>query len=421
MSDNAKKMGFGSIYLLGINGIIGSGIFLLPNQIYKTAGNQGYLVIFVAALATLLITLCYADMASRTTGDGAAWLYSYNAFGRFPGFEVGLFSWIQGIITISAEVAALLNIMMTLVPAIKNPSVYKITGIVIIICLAGICLLGSGVTSISDNLSSAIKIVILVGFIGLAVWQISKGTAHFATDAIKFQPSSAFNTAFYMYSGFSFLPIAAANMQNPEKNLPKALVSVIVTVGIIYSLVQFAVTRLLGPAIANAKSPLATAFSQVFGQTGFIVIIIGMGISILGVAFSVTFSTPYIAYSLASKHKLLPSFLGKDDKRQVPWLAIIVTAVLSCLLFLSGDYIFLVSCVVLISLIQYIPTALSVMHFQKTKSPGWNVPGGKVIPIIVVLLCVYLATGVSFKVWLLIIVMLVIGTAFYLLDDHKKS
>ncbi|GAY73684.1 APC family permease [Lentilactobacillus kosonis] len=308
MSDNAKKMGFGSIYLLGINGIIGSGIFLLPNQIYKTAGNQGYLVIFVAALATLLITLCYADMASRTTGDGAAWLYSYNAFGRFPGFEVGLFSWIQGIITISAEVAALLNIMMTLVPAIKNPSVYKITGIVIIICLAGICLLGSGVTSISDNLSSAIKIVILVGFIGLAVWQISKGTAHFATDAIKFQPSSAFNTAFYMYSGFSFLPIAAANMQNPEKNLPKALVSVIVTVGIIYSLVQFAVTRLLGPAIANAKSPLATAFSQVFGQTGFIVIIIGMGISILGVAFSVTFSTPYIAYSLASKHKLLPSF-----------------------------------------------------------------------------------------------------------------
>ncbi|GAY73683.1 APC family permease [Lentilactobacillus kosonis] len=113
--------------------------------------------------------------------------------------------------------------------------------------------------------------------------------------------------------------------------------------------------------------------------------------------------------------------MGKDDKRQVPWLAIIVTAVLSCLLFLSGDYIFLVSCVVLISLIQYIPTALSVMHFQKTKSPGWNVPGGKVIPIIVVLLCVYLATGVSFKVWLLIIVMLVIGTAFYLLDDHKKS
>ncbi|GAB5052098.1 hypothetical protein PESHB4_07350 [Pediococcus ethanolidurans] len=37
-----QKMGFWSIVLLGINGIIGSGIFLLPNQAMKLMGTGKY-------------------------------------------------------------------------------------------------------------------------------------------------------------------------------------------------------------------------------------------------------------------------------------------------------------------------------------------------------------------------------------------
>lgn len=42
-------------------------------------------VLLCAALTVSLIALCYADLSSRFTGSGAAWLYSYNAFGRFTG------------------------------------------------------------------------------------------------------------------------------------------------------------------------------------------------------------------------------------------------------------------------------------------------------------------------------------------------
>ena len=41
-----NKMGFISIILFGINAIIGSGIFLLPNQVYEIAGNAS-LFIFI--------------------------------------------------------------------------------------------------------------------------------------------------------------------------------------------------------------------------------------------------------------------------------------------------------------------------------------------------------------------------------------
>ena len=47
-------------------------------------------VLLSAALTVGLIALCYADLASRFTGSGSAWLYSYNAFGRFAGYELGV-------------------------------------------------------------------------------------------------------------------------------------------------------------------------------------------------------------------------------------------------------------------------------------------------------------------------------------------
>lgn len=80
-----RKLSFMSIYFLGINGVIGSGAFLLPQEIYKDMNLAGVLVMLFAAVTVSLIALCYADLASRFSNSGAAWIYSYNAFGRFWG------------------------------------------------------------------------------------------------------------------------------------------------------------------------------------------------------------------------------------------------------------------------------------------------------------------------------------------------
>ena len=104
---NPKKLSFISIYFLGINGVIGSGAFLLPQVIYKDMNLASVLVLLCAAITVSMVALCYADLSSRFTGSGAAWLYSYNAFGRFTGYELGIFTWFLGCCTLSAEVVAL--------------------------------------------------------------------------------------------------------------------------------------------------------------------------------------------------------------------------------------------------------------------------------------------------------------------------
>ena len=91
-TSSAGKMGLLAIILLGINGIIGSGTFLLPQQIYHDAGFAlGLAALLAAGIATLFIVFCYADLAGKVTGNGGAWLYCYTAWGRFTGFQVGIF------------------------------------------------------------------------------------------------------------------------------------------------------------------------------------------------------------------------------------------------------------------------------------------------------------------------------------------
>ena len=65
------KFGFWSIVLLGINGIVGTGIFLLPNKAYSIIGSASLGVLLFDAVIAGCIALCFAEAASLFTRNGA--------------------------------------------------------------------------------------------------------------------------------------------------------------------------------------------------------------------------------------------------------------------------------------------------------------------------------------------------------------
>src|SRR5699024_3783965 len=105
-----------SIYFLRINGVIGSGAFLLAQTIYQDMKLLSVFVTICSALTVSMVALCYADLSSRFTGSGAAWLYSYHAFGRFTGYVLGIYTCFLGCCTYAAVIVALLTILKTLSP-----------------------------------------------------------------------------------------------------------------------------------------------------------------------------------------------------------------------------------------------------------------------------------------------------------------
>nr|WP_282802321.1 APC family permease [Secundilactobacillus kimchicus] len=373
MDKTKAALSFNSVLLLGINGIIGSGIFLLPGTLFKAAGWASLATIGLAGLATLVIAMNYAAMASKIDEDGGAWVYANQAFGPHAGFQIGWFSWFLGVITISTETAAFLTTLSGFWPAAQHRSVY--VGIALLI-LGGITLLnffGPGTMKVIDNLSSTVKVgLILLFIVGGGIYLGLHSGHPVTTGGAGHHPINAFTTAFYMFTGFSFLPIAAKQMKNAEKTLPRALVVVMIVVTLLYMLTQFLTIMLLGSTVMIEKLPVAAAFMHVLGSAGRGLILAGMLVSTLGVAIAVSFDTPVELASLATEKKLLPREFGRQNRFGAPIIALLSTMGLAILLVLSGSYLFLVNLIVLSSFVQYIATALSLLKLQ----PDQTLPRG---------------------------------------------
>ena len=419
-----KKISPFSAFLLGVDGMVGSAIFLLPGSLYSKAGNSLIGILLVSGVSALLLALCYAALSSETKQNGAAWLYAYKEFGRFVGFEVGFFTWFQGVITITTEIAAFLTSLKLFIPQLSDKLVYDIAGIAIVLVIAIIGLMGDRVSSIADNIATFLKIGVLLIFVLAGIWFIHRinfvSNAHYSFHSV----NNAFSNAFYMFTGFAFLPVAAAQMRNPRKNLPRELLAVIISVTLLYIATVVVAIGTVGPSIAHSSLPLAIAFAKHFGNLGKIIITVGTVGSVLGVAISLSYSTPYVASSLANEHQLLPQFFGKKSKSGAPYVAIIITAGLCALLILSGGYLFLVPCTIIISLVQYFSTSLVMFvkqwrrqrHQEQLPQGAFNLRGGILVPVLSLLVCVYILVNLKLKVILFGVIALICGIALYFID-----
>ncbi len=429
----AGKMGLGAIILLGINGIIGSGAFLMPQQIYKDAGFVlGLATLLVSGIATLFIVFTYADLAGKVPGSGGGWLYCYTAWGRFTGFQVGIFVWFAGLATIATETAALIRVFRNMVPALKHGPTAWIVGTVVIAILAVINMFGPALTKLVDNVSSGAKIatavfVIIAGAFAMKIanfkplYPSSVDNFSSGSDAVM----SAYGVTFYLFAGFSFLTIAGSRMKNQQKNLPKALLIVIAAVTAIYILIQTVTVGILGSKIADSSIPVAEAMRHSMGEWAYYIVIAGTAVSIFGVAFACSFEVPVLAASLANGHKLLPPWMGKKNKYGSPVVAIVITAVLASALLSTGDYVFLATLVVCASAIQYVPTILAVIKLQKVPSAkGAFQLKGAVRWIMVVLALAatsYLFLSFTWKVVLISLAIFGVGVLIYISDGKRRK
>lgn len=426
-------MGLLAIILLGINGIIGSGAFLLPSEIYNDAGFLlGLATLFAGGLATLFIVFSYADLAGKIPGDGGAWLYCYNAWGRFAGFQVGIFVWFAGLATISTEIAALIRIFKNQIPALGNSWVANGVGAAVIALLAFVNWFGPKLVQLVDNISSGVKIATAVFFIGGAAFamKLSNFKPLLPTDVTSLDSGfsaigSAYSVAFYLFAGFSFLTIAGSKMKNSQKNLPKALVTVIISVTILYMLIQAVTVGILGSGTGKSSVPVAEAAKHALGEWAYYIVIAGTAVAVFGVAFACSFEVPVLAASLATEHKLLPPIFGKRNKHGSPSIAILVTAGLAMLMLFTGDYVFLAKLVVGASAIQYVPTILAVLKLRNTPSaPGaFQLKGAHrwIVTVIALVASSYLFLSYNGRTLTIIMLVFLAGAIIFFVDEKRQG
>ena len=376
--------------------------------------------------------MCFADLASRFTGPDAAWISSAKAFGKFTGYEVGIFIWFLGTCTIAAESVAFFITLGGFFPVFRNSTVAMWSAIALIVLFGIINLFGDTLVTWVNTTSSTAKIAIIVLFIIVGAFFLHKQNftpviPAAATSAGGFfhHFGEAFADVFYMYTGFNFIPIMASKMNRPEKNVPRVLIAVMITCTVLYSLMALFAIGIVGPSIVNYDLPVAIAFKEAVGEWGYIVIALGMLISIFGVGFSISFSSPLNLASLAARrHRFLPSGLTKTNKYGCPWAAVAVTIIVACFLA-TQSYDNLVNMLVFASFVQYVPSIISVICFKHTgKCPGngFKLPGGYTFPILALIVSAYMMFQFTLETFAIgVCVAVIAGIVYYINKPSKRT
>lgn len=383
------KFGFWSIVLLGINGIVGTGIFLLPNKAYSIIGSASLGVLLFDAVIAGCIALCFAEAASLFTRNGGPYLYAKHALGDFWAFEVGVLKWIVTVIAWAAMAVGFATALGAALPALSGDFAKDVISFILIVGLTIVNIFGVNVSKFVNNLITISKLVPLALFIAIGIFFINGAnfTPVFPQDVyVDGSFAQAAVLLFFAYTGFEVIAIAAEDMKNPKKNLPRAIIMCMLLVSILYMAILAVSIGVLGTDLANTKAPVQDAFNVIVGPIGMYIVLIGTLISMGGINFAEAYYAPRVATSMA-EDGMLPSALAKRNRYNTPYIAAIVTAIASVLLAWSGSFTTLAAISAVSRFTQYLPTCLAVIIFRRKwadKARSYTIPGGYLIPVIAI-------------------------------------
>ncbi len=407
-----RALGFFDVICLGINGVVGAGIFLLPGQLSGLAGSDALWVFPLCGILCFAIALCFAEMGGMYHKTGGAYLYARDAFGPFVGFLVGWMIWLSSIIG-WASVASGFGLYLEYFLPANNGWLNKSVVTMMIIGLSAINYFGVKPGARTINFFTVGKLMSLFIFIGVGLFFIYKDNSSLLKgnewELMRKEGLTVFSyenfsaaaiMALYAYTGFEFVVVPAGEMRHPKKDIPRVLFFVLMFVTGLYVAIQAVATGTF-PGLAASDKPLADAARYFMGGTGGIIIGIGALLSIGGVNAGIALTSPRSLYVLSADGFLPRIFSKIHQTYHAPYLAIIVNTGLTLALSLTGSFKYLIAASVMVSILQYIPTCLAVIIMRRRNPEAersYRVPGGNCIPIIALMICGWLIYHVEPKV-----------------------
>ena len=402
---------------LAINDVVGSGIYLLPAAAAALLGGASVWAIVLAGLAAALLVLCFAEASSYFDQPGGAYLYTREAFGRFVGFEVGWMTWLSRVAAMASFAEGFVQATTFLWPAAAGHWARAAIVCGLILPLAGINVRGVRAGAHIAVVLVIAKMLPLAFFIAVGVWFVDR--SHLAI--LEAPRGAALGQAalllLFAYGGFENTPAAAGEYRNPRRNVPFALLSMILVVTLLYGAVQVVALGTL-PGLARSSSPLADAAERFAGHPGAWLLTLGTMLSIAGIAGNTMLTGPRYLFALASDG-YGPRLLAQvHPKYRTPAVAIVVQAVIALALAMSGSFVQLASLSVIARVATYIGTAAAVpvLRWRLADRASMRLPLGPAIPIAALLVATALLGSATEASLLAVAAALTVGCVIYVIS-----
>ncbi|HKO93310.1 MAG TPA: APC family permease, partial [Polyangiaceae bacterium] len=286
------------ITCLGLNAIVGSGIFLLPDDLYRELGVYSPLAFVCCALGLLPVAWCYAAAAAQCDRSGGPYVYASEAFGPRVGFAVGWMCFANSVFSFAAVACAAAAYAARLVPALGPAPLQKLVAVLVIALFAGLNYRGARPGAIAVDLFTAGKFLVLLVLVAALVPRVSGShfVGEFPTDLGHL--GTATFIALFAAQGFEVVPVPAGETRMPQRDVPFAVLSSLAGASLLYLLVQTVLVGSGAQLAGVSDAPLADAALLVAPVLGFVVAVGGL-ISTLGFVSGSALGTPRYLYAAA--------------------------------------------------------------------------------------------------------------------------
>jgi amino acid transporter len=422
--------------MIGIGAMIGAGIFVLTGLAAETAGPAALLVFALNGGVTLFTALSYAELASAIPRNGGGYAYVRETFSGAVSFVMGWTRWFTYMaagalyaLGFSSNFVEFVHIYVPSAPDL--PILYALAIIVLFVALNAFSTEASGG---AETIITVLKIAILAVFVGFGVFAADTGEFEplFTADGGATALLPAMGLTFIAFQGYDLIATVTEEVENPQKNIPRAIfLSLGVTV-VVYLLVVFVAIATLGAEQLGAAGETAVAQAAEGYMPSFPVIGTGAAIITFGAVFStvsalnaVVIGSSRVAFAMG-RERQLPLRLGQLHPRfGTPFLAILASSVIMLLSVVFVPIRVVGNLASLFSLLGFIVVNVAVIRLRRQKpdlSRPFSIPFYPLPPILGILLNLILGVFISPRTWAIAIGWLVFGGVVYVVwERYKRS
>jgi APA family basic amino acid/polyamine antiporter len=385
-----KTLGWGDGLALVVGIMVGAGIFRTPGIVASSIGRPAvtFVVWALGGGVGLLGALIFAELATRLPHAGGKYVYARESFGRRAAFVVG---WVEAVGIYCAAVAAIAVVCGDYLSRVlgSSPRTASATGAGLLVALTAVQLLGVRVGALAQNLITAAKVLALAGVLGVAAiagngagW---KGSLPGAPSgfALVGAVAVAFQSVIWTYYGYPDAAKIAEEMKDPDRSLPRVFLGSIAAVTALYLLLNAAFIHVLPfERIAASTLVAGDAVQAMFGPRAGAVMSALALLVVLGSLNGNLFVTPRVVFGL-SRDGLGPRVLSKVNSGGTPWTALLLVALVSVVLAMTGTFERLLSLAITFILVidGFMVVVLFKLRAERPVAP-FRVPLYPLVPLL---------------------------------------
>ncbi|GIX42034.1 MAG: amino acid permease [Leptospiraceae bacterium] len=353
-----RQLGLWTAMFVVMASMIGSGIFG-NTGIIQAAVQNSYAVLILWILGGIVAlsgALCYAELSTLMPHAGGEYVYLKNIFGLLPSFLTG---WVSFIVAFSAPAASagllagdyIHKALLVIRPDSEITLFFedafgkKLFGSILILFFTIVHLVEVKKGGYLQNFLTLLKVILIIIFLISGFYVIFNNQNYNFISNLKDEPVQwsgiGLGLLFVMfaYSGWNGASYLAEEIQEPEKNLPRALIGGTIIVMILYFLLNV-LYYWSTPAqqLEGQEAIAAITASNLFGNNITTFFNIGFFIILLSTISATIMIGPRVYYAMARDNLFFQAAAHLHPKFNTPVMSFIIQCILAIIYIWSGTY-----------------------------------------------------------------------------------